>query len=80
MRILPGFARDIQRGRTASIQILIEGTNSNTAEIVKNYAATLISDYSRALEADRSGKKKTPRLEARSRVWFNPELHSRLLL
>src|SRR5262249_50652526 len=77
LRILPGFAKDIQRGRTASIQILIEGTNSNTAEIVQNYAATLTSEYSRGLEAGRAGKQ-APKLEARSRVWFNPELHSRL--
>src|SRR5262249_24504909 len=75
MRILPGFARDIQRGQTASIQVLIEGTNSNTAEIVKNYASTLIDDYSRAVKAKRSGDEQRPGLQARSRVWFNPELH-----
>src|SRR5262249_28733991 len=74
IRILPGFARDIQRGDTASIQILIEGTNSNTAEIVQNYASTVIADYSRAL----SGGSRTADLSARSRVWFNPELHSRV--
>jgi ABC-2 type transport system permease protein len=78
VRIFPGFARDIQRGDTASIQILIEGTNSNTAEIVKNYAATLISDYSRNLTADRSGVEAPAPLVARSRIWYNPELHSRI--
>src|SRR5262249_18736889 len=78
IRILPGFARDIQRSQTASIQVLIEGTNSNTAEIVKNYASTLIDDYSRALKPERAGKAQPRPLEARSRVWFNPELHSRL--
>jgi ABC-2 type transport system permease protein len=72
VRILPGFARDIQRGDTASIQVLIEGTNSNTAEIVKNYASTVIADYSRQL------RNEPPGLIARSRVWFNPELHSRI--
>jgi len=77
VRILPGFARDIQRGETASIQVLIEGTNSNTAEIVKNYAATLIADYSRNVQASKRGKEPFT-LTARSRVWFNPELHSRV--
>src|SRR5262245_45354697 len=72
VRILPGFARDIQRGQTASIQVLIEGTNSNTASIVQNYASTLIADYARDLTS------KKPLLTARSRVWFNPELHSRV--
>jgi ABC-2 type transport system permease protein len=78
VRILPGFARDIQRGETASIQILIDGTNSNTAEIVKNYTSTLIADYSRSLSADRSGRVEPRPLVARSRVWFNPELRSRI--
>src|SRR5687767_5103826 len=31
IRLLPGFGRDIQRGDTTSVQILIDGTNSNTA-------------------------------------------------
>ena len=34
VRVLPGFDRDIQRGRTTAVQILIDGTNSNTASIV----------------------------------------------
>ncbi len=31
VRVLPGFARDLHRGRTAPVQILVNGTNSNTA-------------------------------------------------
>jgi drug efflux transport system permease protein len=72
IRILPGFGRDIKRGETGQIQILIEGTNSNTASIVKNYASTLISNYERALSGAKEG------LGTQSRVWFNPELHSRM--
>jgi ABC-2 type transport system permease protein len=78
VRILPGFARDIQRAMPASLQILIEGTNSNTAEIVKNYAATLIANYSRELVIRREGREPPSELRAHSRVWFNPELHSRI--
>jgi len=39
VRILPGFARDIARGRTAPVQILLDGTNSNTASIVGGQAS-----------------------------------------
>src|SRR5689334_18659215 len=38
VRVLPNFARDILRGRTAAVQILVEGTNSNTAALVGSYA------------------------------------------
>src|SRR5690242_12735466 len=29
VRVLPGFARDLQRGHTANVEILVDGTNSN---------------------------------------------------
>src|SRR5262245_61269014 len=78
VRILPGFARDIQRGETTSVQILIEGTNSNTASIVKNYASAVIAGYSKQVNAERAGGSEPETLSAQSRVWFNPELHSRI--
>src|SRR5947209_5732336 len=31
VRVLPGFGRDVLRGRTTSAQILVNGSNSNTA-------------------------------------------------
>jgi ABC-2 type transport system permease protein len=46
VRILPGFARDIERGRTTSVQVLLDGTNSNTASLVSGYAAQTIGRYS----------------------------------
>lgn len=78
VRILPGFARDIQRGETASVQILIEGTNSNTAGIVTNYASAVVAGYSRQVTGKRVGRAEPSSLVAESRVWFNPELHSRI--
>jgi len=39
IRVLPGFARDVKRGRTTSVQVLLDGTNSNTAGIVSGYAS-----------------------------------------
>jgi ABC-2 type transport system permease protein len=38
VRVLPGFARDLERGRTAGVQVLLDGTNSNTASIVSAYS------------------------------------------
>jgi ABC-2 type transport system permease protein len=46
VRVLPGFARDIERGRTTSVQVLLDGTNSNTASLVSGYAAQTIGRYS----------------------------------
>ena len=34
VRILPGFAADLARGREVAVQVLVDGSNSNTANIV----------------------------------------------
>jgi ABC-2 type transport system permease protein len=89
VRILPGFARDTARGRSTEVQILIDGTNSNTASLVASYAGEIVAEYSVDLmEGQQRVKVLTrspgapvsmaaPQVTARSRVWFNPDLYSR---
>jgi ABC-2 type transport system permease protein len=89
IRVLPNFARDLARGRSAQVQILSDGTNSNTASLVSSYAGQIIAQYSSdALKTRQNGLLLTrsprtpanlslPQVTARSRVWFNPDLHSR---
>jgi ABC-2 type transport system permease protein len=91
VRVMPGFARDVERGRATSVQVLLDGTNSNTASIVSNYAAQTIARYSTevmtqlsrskmvagTMAAGGAVKPAVPQIVARSRVWFNPDLKSR---
>ncbi len=91
VRVLPGFARDVARGQASSVQVLLDGTNSNTASLVSGYASQVIARYSQvaANEAQRSrmvGGTMTsggaigvpmPQVVSRSRVWYNPDLKSR---
>ena len=89
IRILPGFARDTARGRETQVQVLIDGTNSNTASIVANYAGIVIAEYSAEVLQSQQRLKvlarsptgpvsaAAPQVTARSRVWFNPDLYSR---
>jgi len=91
VRVLAGFGRDIERGTTARVQILVDGTNSNTASIVGGRAAALVSAYGarvmetqmarrlvgRTLAAGGPVNLEVPALNLRSRVWFNPDLRSR---
>src|SRR6266571_1018986 len=46
VRVLPGFERDLRRGRPTEVQVLIDGTNSNTASLVSSYAGGIIADFS----------------------------------
>jgi ABC-2 type transport system permease protein len=91
IRILPGFARDVTRGRASSVQILLDGTNSNTASLVSGYAAQVIATYSQEVSGDAQRARLVagttvsggplslpmPRVVARTRVWYNPDLKSR---
>ena len=91
IRVMPGFARDVERGRTTSVQVLLDGTNSNTASIISNYAAQTIGRYSSEVRARLQRSKMVagtmasggpmhpavPNIVTRSRVWFNPDLKSR---
>jgi ABC-2 type transport system permease protein len=91
VRVLPGFARDVERGRPTSVQVLVDGTNSNTASIVSNYATQAIARYSNEINLRQQRDRMVGRtmstggpvhpniaqLDARPRVWFNPDLRSR---
>ena len=89
VRIPQGFARGTARGRATEVQILIDGTNSNTASLVASYAGEIVAEYSVDLMEKQQRVKvltrspgspvsmATPQVTARSRVWFNPDLYSR---
>jgi ABC-2 type transport system permease protein len=87
VRVLPGFARDLARGRSTSVQILLDGTNSNSASIISAYASAAIARFTAGAMADRQRARMTaaagpaqpaiPQVVPESRVWFNPELKSR---
>jgi ABC-2 type transport system permease protein len=87
VRVLPGFAEDIAQGRTTGVQILLDGTDSNSAQLVSAYASQAVARYtaqvmndrqrSRAVAAGAPVGASIPRIVAEPRVWFNPELKSR---
>jgi ABC-2 type transport system permease protein len=92
VRILPNFSRDVKRGNAASVQILVDGTNSNTASIVAGYANQVIAGYAAKTMADQKNSMMVPAtikmggvvpsvvpvLTTQYRVWFNPDLRSRV--
>ncbi len=89
--VLPGFARDIGYGKTTSVQLLVDGTNSNTASIASSYAGEVVAGFAGRTMSEQQRSKLVgrtmasggavglglPTLDVRSRVWFNPDLLSR---
>jgi ABC-2 type transport system permease protein len=80
--VLPyDFGRQIQEGRTARVQVIVDGTDANTANIVIGYVQGVTAAYSQQVVVDRMGAKGVARLkmpvQSDTRVWFNEDLESR---
>lgn len=71
-----GFSRALEGGEGPSVQMLLDGTNSNTATVARGYATGILTRF--ALRSGRDGLERTARgVDLRTRAWFNPELESR---
>lgn len=72
------FARDLGRGERVPVQVLLDGSDANTAMLAQAYAEAIGVRYTAEAVAARAGwLAREPPLEARLRVWYNPELKSR---
>lgn len=67
------FSKNIQRGLNTQAEILIDGSDSNTATIAQGYALVIAESFSQRTR----GAAITPLIDSRSRVWYNTELRSR---
>jgi len=82
LRMNRGFGDDLRAGRTVALQLILDGTDSNTAGIVLDYAAKIAEQFSRKVLLTRftrvRGAARQPgRVELQSRAWFNDNLESR---
>jgi ABC-2 type transport system permease protein len=70
------FGRRIGRGERAPFQVIIDGTDANSATIIQNYVALIAAKFGTDLIA-RAGVFKEGALNfLEPRVWYNPELKS----
>ena len=75
------FAQQVDGGRNAPVQLLVDGTDSNTATIAISYADVIAQIYGLDLSLEhsqrRGGSRPTIPLDVRPRVWYNEDLDSR---
>lgn len=74
-----GYARELSAGRTARVQMLLDGADANTATTVLGYAVGLVEGLN--AERARAGAAgasvlATTGIAYEPRVWYNPELKS----
>jgi len=82
LRMNAGFGADLDAGRTARLQILLDGTDSNTAAIALSYASRIAQRFSQGVLVERIARLRgavPPQAEVSldSRAWFNENLESR---
>ncbi|MFJ6327534.1 MULTISPECIES: ABC transporter permease [unclassified Rhizobium] len=77
-----GFEQDLSNGRSAALEVVVDGTNSNTALIAAGYVSQIVAQF------DAENARETTRLDAgvapstvtialQQRPWFNEGLDDR---
>lgn len=82
LRINKGFENDLRGGRTARIQVIVDGSDSNTAGIVLSYSSAIALRFSQKVLITRFTRvrgvfNKPGHVEMQTRAWFNENLESR---
>jgi len=86
LAIPPGYGRSIQEQRPVALQIVADGSDSNSTTVALGYATALVGEYAAAVADDRYGGPGTDGahqgvgIDLRIRVWFNPQLESRVFM
>lgn len=76
-----GFAADLAAGRQAKVQVLVDGTSSNTATVAQGYATQIIQRFGMEQDVKTArrqvdGGVRLPGVDFRARAWYNPNLAS----
>src|SRR5262249_25217461 len=66
--IPPQFERKLKRGQNADLQWLIDGTDANTANVMRGKAAAVTQSFAAEIQAAAPGQAIHPEI----RYWFNP--------
>lgn len=76
IQINRGFGKDLKKGVPTEVQVIVDGTYSNTALIAQGYSNRIIGAYARdnmKQDINRAG----PSIDLRPTSWYNPDLKSR---
>lgn len=78
--IPPGYAARLHSDRPSPVQVLIDGSDPNLANITRGYVRSVVSGINRGLLVEFLGRNGREPLrepvDARLRIWFNEDLES----
>jgi len=75
------YARELHAGRTPCIQLILDGSDSNTTSIALGYANSILQSFGQTIRTEaqdrRGGMRLDPPVSGRLRVWYNSDLKSK---
>jgi ABC-2 type transport system permease protein len=74
--IPPDFARKLAARQPAPVQVILDGSNANSATIIQNYAVLIAAKYSERLIVQALPPGQAAPNFFEPRIWYNPELKS----
>ena len=78
LSIPPGYDRALRSGRGATVQLLLDGSDANTATIAQNFADAIVTRH--GLGVVGAGRTIDPPFTLEPRTWYNPNLESRHMI
>lgn len=75
VRVGPRFSAQLAQGQQAQVQLLVDGRNSNTAQIVVRYASEVVERFNQTWS--QAHGLSPPPAQLVTRAWYNPNLESR---
>ncbi|MFW5950615.1 MAG: ABC transporter permease [Gemmatimonadota bacterium] len=78
LQIPPDYTQRLVGGRGAEVQVLVDGSNSNTATVAQSNALRIIRQYTEARLETATGSSLPGGVDLRLRAWYNPDLASRV--
>ena len=76
-----GFGRDVAAGRAPRVQLIVDGSDSNSAVVGMGYAGRIVTSAGAGYALKRLESEGRPPslagIQLASRVWYNPDLRSR---
>ncbi|HET9948304.1 MAG TPA: ABC transporter permease [Longimicrobiales bacterium] len=76
IEIPAGYAAALAAGRSPAVQLVMDGTSSNTATVAQGHAARIVQRLGATLTGPSA--EELAAVDLRARAWFNPSLESRV--
>lgn len=75
------YSRELLSGRAPGVQLIFDGSDSNTASIALGYAGNILQSFGQTIRTEmqdrRGGMRLNPPLSGSLRVWYNSDLKSK---